>query len=192
VPIKRYFLLSALPIWLFYYLIWSPSPSLSTNGLFIHLMICYLLLYTFWTVLNIPYYSLGMELTPEYHERSRLFAGRQGFSVAGIVAGTLAPVFFARIAGSKAVGYPWMAIAVGGACVALILIMFFIIEERRDSVKIPAFPFLKGLGVTFRRTGDGNPPRRGIYRRLVVHRQGCHRTCGLCRPSRPGDNRLRA
>ena len=147
---RPYFLLSALPIWLFYYLIWSPSPSLSTNGLFVHLLICYLLLYTLWTIFNIPYYSMGMELTPEYHERSRLFGWRQGFSVAGIVAGTLAPVVFSRIAGSKVVGYSWMAAVVGGVCVVLILIMFFIIQERRESVKRPAFPFFKGLGVTFR------------------------------------------
>ena len=147
---RPYFLFSALPIWFFYYLIWAPSPSLSTNGIFVHLLICYILLYTFWTIFNIPYYSLGLELTPEYHERSRLFGGRQFFSVAGIVMGTLAPAVFANVGGSKLVGYPRMAAVFGGLAVVLILIMFFRTKERSESVKHPTFSFIKGLGVTFR------------------------------------------
>ncbi len=147
---RPYFLISILPIWLLFYLIWSPSQSLSINGLFVHLMICYILLYTFWTVFNIPYYSLGMELTPEYHERSRLFGGRQAFLIAGNIAGTFAPVFFASAMGSKIAGYPRMAAVFGGICALLILIMFFRVQERVESVKRQAFPFIKGLVVTFR------------------------------------------
>ncbi len=147
---RPYFLLSALPIWLLFYLIWSPSQSLSSNGLFVHLLICYLLLYTFWTMFNIPYYSLGMEITPEYHERSRLFGGRQAFGVTGIIIGTLVPVLFTRVAGSKLLGYSWMGAIVGGICAVLILITFFCVKERPESITSPAFPFIKGLGVTFR------------------------------------------
>ncbi len=60
---RPYFLLSALPIWLFYYLIWSPSPSLSTNGLFVHLLICYFLLYTFFNFTN-NLFALNQEGVP--------------------------------------------------------------------------------------------------------------------------------
>ncbi|MCP4752442.1 MAG: MFS transporter [Proteobacteria bacterium] len=147
---RPYFLVSILPIWLLFYLIWSPNPSLSTNGVFVHLLICYILLFTFWTVCNIPYYSLGMELTTDYHERSRLFGVRQGFAIVGIVAGTMAPVLFAKLAGSKVVGYSWMGAAVGGICVVLVLFMFFRVQERPEAAENPTYPFIKGLGVTFR------------------------------------------
>jgi len=147
---RPYFLLSALPVWLFFYFIWSPSTSLSVNGVFLHLLAFYLLLYTFWTVFNIPYVSLGMELTPNYHERSRLFGLRQIFMLVGTVFGTLAPAFFAGIVGDKLNGYSRMALVIGGVNALLIVVMFFTVRERVDSAKKEIYPFIKGLGVTFR------------------------------------------
>ena len=70
---RPYFLIAALPLWGMFYLIWSPDPSLSANGRFAHLLIAYLALYTAWTVFSVPYYSLGMEITPVYHERAVSF-----------------------------------------------------------------------------------------------------------------------
>jgi len=147
---RPYFLLSALPIWLFYYLIWSPNPSLSSTGLFVYLLICYLFLYTFWTIFNIPHYSLGMELTSDYHDRSRLFGGRQVFFIAGIIIGILVPLPFAKMMGSKLVGYSWMSAIVGGICALLIIVMFFLIKERQGEIDKPKLSFFKGLRITFK------------------------------------------
>jgi Na+/melibiose symporter-like transporter len=147
---RPYFLIAALPMWAVFYLIWSPSPGLSTNGTFLHLLICYLALYTFWTVFSVPYASLGMELTPAYHERTRLFAGRQGLFIAGTAAGMLAPRLFENALGDKLAGYTQMAILFGGFTVLLILITFWRIRERPRSAASPVYPFFKGLKVTFR------------------------------------------
>jgi sugar (glycoside-pentoside-hexuronide) transporter len=147
---RPYFILSALPIWVVFVLIWSPAPSLSANGTFVHLLVCYLVLYTFWTVFSVPYYSLGMELTPVYHERTRLFSGRQGFAIAGMTAGMLAPVLFANAMGDRLTGYSLMATLFGGLTVLLILITFWRVRERPESATVRSFPFIKGLGVTFR------------------------------------------
>jgi GPH family glycoside/pentoside/hexuronide:cation symporter len=147
---RPYFLISALPIWATFYLIWSPNPSLSPNGLLLHLMVWYLLLYTFWTVFSVPYSSLGMELTPHYHERTRLFAGRQAFFIAGTIAGMLAPAVFASAAGEKLAGYSAMAIVFGGLTVVLILVSFARVREREGPATSRAYPFIKGLGVTLR------------------------------------------
>jgi GPH family glycoside/pentoside/hexuronide:cation symporter len=147
---RPYFLIAALPMWAVFYLIWSPSPGLSTNGIFLHLLICYLALYTFWTIFSVPYASLGMELTPAYHERTRLFAGRQGLFIAGTAAGMLAPRIFENAVGDKLTGYAQMAILFGGITVLLILITFWRIRERPRSTASPVYPFFKGLKVTFR------------------------------------------
>jgi len=147
---RPYFLLSALPIWFFFYLIWSPNPLLSSTRLFVHLLVCYLLLYTFWTMFNIPHYSLGMELTPDYHERSRLFGGRQAFSIVGVIIGVLIPLLFARIAGSKLIGYSCMGAIIGGLSALLIILVFFLVKEREGSIDRPTFPFYKGLRITFK------------------------------------------
>ncbi len=147
---RPYFLISAVPIAVMFYLIWSPSPLLSTNGKFVHLLICYLLLYTFWTVFFVPYASLGMEITPVYHERTRLFGGRQGFALTGMTVGMLAPALFANAMGDKLTGYTLMASLFGGLTVLLILITFWRVRERPESVTQKSFPFIKGLGITFR------------------------------------------
>lgn len=147
---RPYFLLSALPLWAAFYLIWAPSSSLSPTGTFVHLLICYLALYTFWTVFSIPYLSLGMELTPDYHERTRVFGVRQGFYVAGTGLGMLAPGFFASATGDKQAGYSLMGAIFGGLMVVMIGITFLRIRERTAPSELHSFPFFEGLRITFR------------------------------------------
>ena len=43
-------------------------------------------LFFFWTLVTIPYESLGPELTVDYHERTTLFSLRDGFLIVGTVA----------------------------------------------------------------------------------------------------------
>jgi GPH family glycoside/pentoside/hexuronide:cation symporter len=133
-----------------FYLIWSPDPSLSPNALFMQLLVWYLALYTFWTVFNIPYVSLGMELTPVYHERTRLFAGRQIFYVAGTTVGMLAPALFATAAGDRLTGYTRMGAIFGGLSAVLIFIAFLRLREQPELAQRGSFPFFQGLRVTFR------------------------------------------
>jgi len=147
---RPYFVIAALPLWLLFYLIWSPDLSLPASTSFLYLLVFYLVLYTFWTIFSVPYVSLGMELTPAYHERTRLFAGRQGFLIAGTLVGMLAPVTFAELWGDKASGYSVMGAIFGGLCALMILFTFSRVRERPELSVGESFPFIKGLGVTLR------------------------------------------
>jgi len=147
---RPYFLVAAIPLWIVFYYTWSPSPGLSPAGLFTHLLLCYLVLFTFWTIFWIPYISLGMELTPHYHERTRLFGLRQGFYLLGTAVGMLAPEAFAKASGGTAAGYPRMAFVFGGLSCVLILVAFARIRERPEAAAAGHFPFFEGLRVTFR------------------------------------------
>ncbi len=148
---RPYFLLAAIPLWIVFYFTWSPRAGLSQSELFTHLLLCYLVLFTFWTIFWIPYISLGMELTPHYHERTRLFGLRQGFYLLGTAAGMLAPEAFAKAAGGPAAGYPRMAFVFGGISCLLILAAFARVRERAELAGAPAhFPFFEGLRITFR------------------------------------------
>jgi GPH family glycoside/pentoside/hexuronide:cation symporter len=147
---RPWLLLSALPLWALFYLIWSPSPALSPTGTFVHLLVCYLALYTFWTVFWIPYLSLGLELTTDYHERTRLFGGRQAFAIGGSALGMLAPAILAQSFGEKAAGYAFMGALFGGVTVALILVAFARVREREEAAAGESFPFFEGLRVTLR------------------------------------------
>jgi sugar (glycoside-pentoside-hexuronide) transporter len=146
---RPYFIVSALPIWIVFYLIWSPSAELTVSGTFVHLLVCYILLYSFWTVFSIPYASLGMELTQSYHERTRIFGYRQAFVLAGTAVGMLAPFAFTQLMGDKAAGYSTMALVFGGVSAALICITFVRVRERPRAVGGETFSFFAGLKTTF-------------------------------------------
>jgi glycoside/pentoside/hexuronide:cation symporter, GPH family len=147
---RPYFVLSAVPLWLAFYFMWSPDPGLSATALFTYLLVWYLVLYTCWTIFWIPYISLGMELTPSYHERTRLFGTRQGFFLFGTAVGMLTPELFARAMGGPEAGYPPMALLFGGITCGLILVAFTRLREQPDLARTEHFPFFKGLRVTFR------------------------------------------
>ena len=146
---RPYFLLSALPLAVTFFLIWSPAASLSPTGLFLHLLILYLILYTFWTIFAIPYISLGAEMSMNYHERTRLFGARQIFGLAGAVVGTI--LFdFIRFADDIRKGYSLIAGAVGLFTMLLILIIFRGVRENPDSQTREPLRFFEGLKVTFK------------------------------------------
>ncbi len=48
-------------------------------------------LFLFWTIVTVPYESLGPEITFDYHERTTLFGLRDGFLIAGTLAAASAP-----------------------------------------------------------------------------------------------------
>lgn len=146
---RPYFIVSALPIWVVFYLIWSPAPGLSADGTFVHLLVCYILLYSFWTVFSIPYASLGMELTANYHERTRIFGFRQAFMLLGTAVGMLAPFAFTRLMNDKAAGYSMMALVFGGISALLICITFVRVRERDREPDTETFSFFAGLKATF-------------------------------------------
>ncbi len=49
-------------------------------------------LFLFWTLVTIPYESLGPELTTNYHERTTLFGLRDGFLIGGTLLAAAFPV----------------------------------------------------------------------------------------------------
>ncbi len=49
-------------------------------------------LFFFWTLITIPYEALGPELTPDYHERTALFALRDGLLIAGTLLAAASPL----------------------------------------------------------------------------------------------------
>jgi glycoside/pentoside/hexuronide:cation symporter, GPH family len=57
----------------------------------LHLLSFSMLVYLGWTLFALPYYAWGAELSPDYHERSRISAWREGFTVAGTVTAASLP-----------------------------------------------------------------------------------------------------
>jgi glycoside/pentoside/hexuronide:cation symporter, GPH family len=57
-----------------------------------YLLVLSLLTYLGWTLVALPYTAWGAELSPHYHQRSRIAASREGFVIAGTLLAAAAPV----------------------------------------------------------------------------------------------------
>ena len=82
---RPWMLAAALPILITLMMVWAP-PSFLNGWLLIAWMAIGLLLYeTAATVFIVPYGALGMEITDNHHERTRLFGWRQGIGASGFL-----------------------------------------------------------------------------------------------------------
>jgi len=76
---------AAMMIFLFNPPMASPTVETIWFGVFIYA------LFLFWTIVTVPYESLGPEITFDYNERIALFGMRDGFLIAGTMAAAGAP-----------------------------------------------------------------------------------------------------
>jgi GPH family glycoside/pentoside/hexuronide:cation symporter len=154
---RPYFLLSAIPVGIAFFYLWSPPDTLNDWGLFLYLTAAYLIMYTFWTIFSIPHNSLGAELTMDYHERSVLTGVREGLGVLGALVGAMAPYIFAAKFEGQIKGYSYLAGTISVVSVVFILICFFSVRENPEFQKREPIAFKEGLKALYR-----NQPFRAL------------------------------
>jgi len=113
------------------------------------------LLWFGWTMINIPYYAWGAELSDDFHERTRITGWRQAFGFAGNISVLLVPVLSAELFGYGAVASEALVIIGGMALVLLPLLVgltVWLLPERRV-VNSPPQPILRNLDI-MRRNGS--------------------------------------
>lgn len=119
-------------------LMWQASPEWSQAAIIAWMIASGILLYTVFTLWSMPYYSLGMELTPDYHERTRVFAWRAIFSKCTVIFGgwllalAALPVFASPETGEPdlARGMRIMSWAMGGVIVVVAILPGLFVKER--------------------------------------------------------------
>lgn len=139
-------------------LLFNASADWSDGYLFGYLTICSLLVYTSFTVFQMPWLALGCEMTPNYEERTRVIAWRAaGTKIAAIVGGmvwglTTLPIFQDPQTGEidllRAIG--WIGICMGGAILLLGPISGLVLKERYYEIasKAKKTPLLRSIKET--------------------------------------------
>jgi GPH family glycoside/pentoside/hexuronide:cation symporter len=126
---RPYLLFGAIPLGLCFFLLFA-SPNVSEGFRPIYALIFFLLVCTFYTVVNIPYGALTASMTVDAHERSKISGVRTFFALMGTltVAGATLPLvdlFGGGKAGFRATG------AIFGVMAAILtLVTFFSVRER--------------------------------------------------------------
>jgi sugar (glycoside-pentoside-hexuronide) transporter len=73
---RPWLLASAVPIALVFTMMWAPPESLSSGALLAWMAVAIIGFYALMTLVNVPHQSWGAELSPDYHERTRVFGAR--------------------------------------------------------------------------------------------------------------------
>ena len=128
------------------YALFSPPATLGPDSAGRWFAATFVLYFVFHTVYALPYWALGPELTLDYHERSRLFGVREGFSILGTIVAAAAPgLLVDRFGWSER-----QAFSVLGAVFALLLVAFVAlllarVRERPDFATRASNPFVPGV-----------------------------------------------
>ncbi|TVP90180.1 MAG: MFS transporter [Pseudomonadaceae bacterium] len=70
-----------------------------------HLLLWTVLMYLGWTMVTLPYGAWGAELSPVYHQRSRVTASREGYVLIGLFLAALAPAIVQAMIARYAAGH---------------------------------------------------------------------------------------
>ena len=161
---RPYMLVGAIAAGVVYALLWQLPAEKSTTFYFTYFLIGSLIFYLAYTIYATPWVALGYELTPDYHERTRLM-GVQNFI--GNIAYMISPYFLAimymPVFGDVVTGASYLAIIIGVVVICLgVLPAIFLrerfkdtaaaeeAEEERKGVGHVTMDFLRGFGMTLK------------------------------------------
>ena len=134
---RPWILCAAVPLGIAFYFLFSPpvvdNPQENQSYLLFYMLTLYISTYLVWTVGAVPYYSLGAELTDDYHERIKVIVIREGCALAGLLVATILPAFLVYQFGGRE-GYSFMG-AILGAGTAMFLLMSGVFTRERPEFR---------------------------------------------------------
>ena len=133
---RPYIFIGAIAVGIVFALLWQLPPGKSESFYFWYFLLGSLLFYLAYTVFAAPWVGLGYELTPDYHERTRLM-GVQNFI--GQLAYVIAPWFLLimqseRLFDGMVDGAAGLAIVIGICVMAIGVLPAIFLRERLTPV----------------------------------------------------------
>ena len=127
------------------YQLFSPS-GVVTNG---YLLGWSMLLWLGWTMINIPYYAWGAELSDDFDERTRITGWRQAFGFMGNISVLLVPVTASQLFGYGGVAKESLVIIGGMVLVLLPLLIGLTVWKLPERQTAPPThqPIIKNLRI---------------------------------------------
>ncbi len=147
-----------------FYALFAPPVTLSVQAASNWFAVSFVLYFIFHTLYSLPHYALGPELTLDYHERSRLFGYREGFSILGTVIAAALPGLLVSAGGmSERAAFTALGAGFAALLTAACLLLAVRVRERREFAERPSNPFVPGVRRALR-----NRPFRILLSSYVV------------------------
>jgi len=134
--------------------LFSPPGEMTELEAAVWFTTTFMLYFLFHTVYVIPHYGLGPELTLDYHERSSLFAWRDGFTGVGTMLASSVPAILVVIlmqqrgleqAGAERTVYTWFGIVMGTMLTLLYFWLCYRVPENPTFYKRKPNPLVPGV-----------------------------------------------
>jgi Na+/melibiose symporter-like transporter len=143
---RRVWMVLAIPVMLVpCFWVFMPAPGTD----FWTLLYAVIVFYVGWTMLTITHLAWGGELSPDYHERSRVTASREAAYVIGMIAVLVLPIIIQSQGGDR-----FQQIAAMGWFVAILLPVAVItcvyVVPERDVPPSPGLPFWESIKIVFK------------------------------------------
>ena len=140
---------------LFFALLWW-APRGASDALYLGWLIGgSLLLYTAFTIFAVPYIAMSFELTPDYHERTRVMAYKVATGiVGGLAVATIYWITQRSIFTDTIDGMRWVGIGTGLVIIAFAILPTFFVKEHPMALRAnnqEKVPLLESLKATFSR-----------------------------------------
>ncbi len=153
---RRPFLLAALPLLaLGFEPLWTPPEALGGRGLLVWVSVALLLFYTAVTAYTLPHAALGVELSADSHQRTRLFGARQMSLTIGMLL-SFGAIQLVMNAGDPRAMAAWIALPSALAAVALLAVTPLLVPDPAPAV---AQRGAASLGAGLRSVWDNRPAR---------------------------------
>jgi GPH family glycoside/pentoside/hexuronide:cation symporter len=128
-----------------FWLLFTPPESLTKNSAALWFGITFILYSVFHTAYALPHYALGPELTLDYHERSRLFGVREGFTILGTIVASVTPGILIARGMSERHAFGLLGVVFAVLLVVLVSILVVTVRERPDFTAREPNPFVPGV-----------------------------------------------
>ncbi len=147
---RPFILIGAILCALMFGLIWSPPTSFSVKAIGWYFMGMTFLYYTAYTIFAVPWGALGLELTTDYNERTRVQAYRTVFQAVGGL-GLGAMWFLAQKwgGGNDVVGVHYVGWTFGALILVCGLLPAIFCRENIETEKQPKIKFWSAIKATF-------------------------------------------
>ena len=126
---------AAIPLAIAFYYLFTPpqvaDPAAAQTSLLTYLLALYVTTYFIWTVGAVPYYSLGAELSDDYHERVVVISTREGLGLIGLLMATILPAYLIYQFGGRQ-GYSFMGGILGAGTGVFLLLSGLTSSERAE------------------------------------------------------------
>jgi len=145
---RPYIFVGAIAAGIVYVLLWQLPGGKSVTFYFGYFLVGSLIFYLAYTIYATPWVALGYELTPDYHERTRLM-GVQNFI--GNIAYMISPYFLAimylPMFGDVVTGAKYLALVIAVVVIALGILPALLLRERFKATAPPEGVEKKGRGL---------------------------------------------